>query len=168
MCILGAKRLPRFVSFGAVCAAAALIGCGGGSSGGSNGTGPPIVTLQSITVTSPSASVAAGLTEQFTAMGNFSDGTTKPLATANWSTSDATLATVSATGLLTTLKQGAVTVSAASGTATGGTSFNISPAVPISIVIPPPPSSTPIPYATPIRSYGNDWSSAPRAAALWR
>src|SRR6266481_6048654 len=149
MCILGAKRLPRFVSFGAVCAAAALIGCGGGSSGGSNGTGPPIVTLQSITVTSPSASVAAGLTEQFTAMGNFSDGTTKPLATANWSASDATLATISATGLLTTLKQGVVTVSATSGAATGSASFTVGPPVPTGLVISPAHSSVTIGAATP-------------------
>src|SRR6266481_1513684 len=169
MCILGAKRLPRFVSFGAVCAAAALIGCGGGSSGGSNGTGPPIVTLQSITVTSPSASVAAGLTEQFTAMGNFSDGTTKPLATANWSTSDATLATISATGLLTTLKQGAVTVSAASGTATGGTSFNISPAVPISIVVSAAKNSVAAGLTEQFTATGNftDGTTKPLATANW-
>jgi 6-phosphogluconolactonase (cycloisomerase 2 family) len=99
------------------------------------------VTLQSITVTSQNSSVAAGLTDQFTATGNFSDGTAKPLTSANWSTSDATLATVSSTGLLTTLKQGMVTVTAASGSVMGSVAFNIGPPVPTGLSISPASSS---------------------------
>ncbi|HEY1936325.1 MAG TPA: beta-propeller fold lactonase family protein [Candidatus Angelobacter sp.] len=69
-----------------------------------------------MTVTSPSSSVAAGLLEQFNATGTFSDGSSKPLTGLTWTTSDPTLATVDGNGLVTTLKQGSVTISAASGT----------------------------------------------------
>jgi hypothetical protein len=92
-------------------------------------------------MTSQNSSVAAGLTDQFTATGNFSDGTAKPLTSANWSTSDATLATVSSTGLLTTLKQGMVTVTAASGSVMGSVAFNIGPPVPTGLSISPASSS---------------------------
>jgi hypothetical protein len=96
---------------GAVTVSAAS-GTAAGSTSFNIGPAVPV----SIVVSTVNNSVAAGLTEQFTATGNFTDGTTKPLATANWSTSDVILATISSTGLLTTLKQGVVTVSAASGT----------------------------------------------------
>src|SRR5258708_38355000 len=142
---LKCNRLSRFAWSGVLGAAATLIACGGGS----NGVGPLPVTLQSITVTSQNASVPAGLTQQFTATGNFYDGTTKPLATVTWSTSDAALATISPTGLLTTLKQGVATVSAASGAATGSISFNIGPPVPTGLVISPANSSVTIGAATP-------------------
>jgi 6-phosphogluconolactonase (cycloisomerase 2 family) len=116
----------QFACFAALSAAAALISCGGG--GGATGPSPAPVTLQSITVTAPNPSVAAGLKEQFTATGNYSDGTTKLFATTNWSTSDSTLATITSTGLLATLKAGTVTVLAASGSTTGSTPFRIDPA----------------------------------------
>jgi len=137
------KHLSPLACFGVLCATAALVACGGGGNE-AGPTGPVPVTLQSITVTSQNASVSAGLTQQFTATGNFSDGTTKPLATANWSTSDAALATISPTGLLTTLKQGVVTVSAASGAVTGMISFNIGPPAPTGLVISPASSSVTI------------------------
>ena len=52
----------------------ALIGCGGGG-GNAGGSNPSPVSLQAIIVTASSASAAAGLTQQFTATGKFSDGT---------------------------------------------------------------------------------------------
>ena len=71
------------------------------------------VTLNSIAVTSANASNAAGLTEQLTATGYYSDGTTKDLtALATWSTADSATVTVDATGLAKGLKKGTVTVSA--------------------------------------------------------
>src|SRR5258708_5552847 len=129
----------QFACFAALSAAVALISCGG--SGGATGLGPAPVTLQSITVTAPNLSVAAGLKEQFTATGNYSDGTTKLLATTNWSTSDPTLATITSTGLLTTFKAGMVTVSAVSGSVTGNAPFHIDPPTPTGLVISPASSS---------------------------
>lgn len=90
---------------------ALLASCGsGGSNSNSETTPPPKPTLQSITVSPQNASVAAGLTQQFTATGNYSDGSSAALSTVSWSTSDATVATINSAGLVNTLKQGAATV----------------------------------------------------------
>src|SRR5215469_302468 len=59
-------------------------------------------TLISITITPANPSVAKGVTEQLTATGNLSDGTTEDLtAEVSWTVSPETLATVDANGLLT-------------------------------------------------------------------
>jgi 6-phosphogluconolactonase (cycloisomerase 2 family) len=109
-----------------LCCLILLAGCGGGST---STTPPP--TLQSITVTSQASSIAAGLTEQFNATGKFSDGSARSLTGLSWSTSDPTLATVDGDGLMTTLKQGTVTVSATSGSTHGNApTFTIGPPLP--------------------------------------
>src|SRR5690349_5150131 len=87
----------------------ATAGCGGGSPG-ANPPNPP--TLQSITVSPQGTTVAAGLTQQFSASGNFSNGTSEPLSNVTWATSDKTVATVSASGVVTGVKQGNVTITA--------------------------------------------------------
>ena len=59
-------------------------------------------TVISITITPANPSVAKGETEQLTATGNLSDGTTEDLTDqVSWTVSPDTLATVNATGLLT-------------------------------------------------------------------
>jgi 6-phosphogluconolactonase (cycloisomerase 2 family) len=87
---------------------------GGGGGGGGGGNNPPAVTLSSISVTPASASVVAGLTLQFVATGNYSDGTTKDLtSTVTWTSSDTSIATIAATsGLATGAKAGSATVTA--------------------------------------------------------
>lgn len=123
-----------------------LVACGGGGGGVPNPTPTPsptptptpAPTLQSISVAPQSNTVAAGLTDQFTATGAFSDGTSHTLTSVIWSSSDLTIATVNATGLVQTLKQGTVTVSAASGTVSGQLSFTVGPAVVNGFVIAPP------------------------------
>jgi len=74
-----------------------ITACGGGSDD---------VVLQSLTISAPSTTIAAGLTQQFTVSANYSDGTSQVIATPGWSSSDTTIATVSPTGLVTTLKPG--------------------------------------------------------------
>lgn len=102
-----------------------LISCGGGSTT----SAPPPPTLQSITVSPGNTTVAAGLTQQYVATGNYSDGGSQPLNAVTWTTSDSTLATVTSTGLVTTLKQGHLTVSVASGTIAGNTGLTVGPPV---------------------------------------
>ena len=64
-----------------------LAGCGGGGSSSSETPAPTPApppatpTLVSIAVTPPTASVAAGNTQQLTATGTYSDATTKNLTT---------------------------------------------------------------------------------------
>lgn len=64
-------------------------------------------SLQSIAVTPNPASVAAGLTVQFTATGSYSDGSTKNLtASVTWSSMNASIATINASGLAAGVAQG--------------------------------------------------------------
>src|SRR3984893_17804546 len=66
-----------------------LTGCGGGQSS------PPNVVLTSIPVSPAAMSVALGLTQQLSASGQYSDGTTYGVtATVSWTSSDTTTATV--------------------------------------------------------------------------
>jgi hypothetical protein len=117
------RFVPSFVwilgvAFSASCV---TVSCGGGNSA----TPPVPVTLQSITVSPQAATVAAGLTQQYSATGNYSDGTMKVLSAVTWLTSNSAMATVSSTGLVTAVKQGAVTLSAMSGTTTGSTPLTV-------------------------------------------
>jgi hypothetical protein len=109
-----------------------LWGCGGGS--GSN-VKPP--TLVSIAVTPTNPSIAKGLTQQFTAMGTFSDNSTQDITgSVTWSSLTTSVATIIAGGLATCVGTGSTTIQAVSvsGSVTGSTTLIVSPA--------PPPSTT--------------------------
>src|ERR1700722_8814627 len=68
-------------------------------------------TLTSIQVTLTTSSVAAGLPDQLTATGEYSDGTSKDLtASVAWTSSDTNVATVSTAGAVTTLVQGSAKI----------------------------------------------------------
>ena len=82
------------------------------------------VTLESITLSPASASIMVGATQQFSATGHYSDGSSAPLTSGlYWSSSAAGVATVSASGLATGVSAGTATISAmvilAGGTGTG-------------------------------------------------
>ena len=78
-------------------------------------------TLQSIAVAPTSASIAVGATQQFRAVGNFSDGTEKDItSTVTWTTVPTGFATMSTTspGLATGTAAGSTAVTPSLGTAT--------------------------------------------------
>ena len=94
-------------------------------------------TLTSITVTPASVSIPLGSMEQFTATGNYSDGTTQNLtATVTWSSNPPGLATINQ-GLASSLGQGTTTISATSGSIAGTASLTVTPAALVSIAISP-------------------------------
>jgi Fe-S cluster assembly iron-binding protein IscA len=73
--------------------------------------------LTSITVTAPSSTVAAGSTDQFTATGHYSDGSTQDLTSkATWNSSNMAVATISNTagsqGLATSVAIGSTNITA--------------------------------------------------------
>ena len=73
-------------------------------------------TLTSLAVTPASPSVAAGLTQQFTATATYSDGTTADVTSSvTWASDDTTVATIDATGLATGVSQGTANVTATVG-----------------------------------------------------
>jgi uncharacterized protein YjdB len=103
-------------------------------------------TVISITITPANPSLAKGETEQLTATGNLSDGTTQDLTDqVSWTVSPSTLATVDATGLLTAENLGAGVIHAEfdeNGTLIlGTTTLNVTAAALTSLAIAPATSS---------------------------
>src|SRR5580704_5978911 len=77
-------------------------GGGNGGRGGNGGGGTAGPTLSSITLQPATVAIGAGETQQFDAMGTYSDGTTKDLtSTANWTSSRTSVATVESAGQAT-------------------------------------------------------------------
>ena len=99
--------------------------------------------LVSIEVTPTNPSIANGTTEQFTATGVFSDGTTQNLTSqVAWSSSSAGVATVSnaagTQGLATGVSPGTSIITAALDAVSGNTTLTVTNAVLISLAVTPP------------------------------
>jgi trimeric autotransporter adhesin len=83
-------------------------------------------TLNSITVTPPDPSISLGETQQFTATGMFSDGTTEDLtAQVTWSSSEVSVATITAGGLASTAGKGTTTITAKMNGVPGTATLNV-------------------------------------------
>lgn len=96
-------------------------GCGG------SGASEP-ATLVSITVTPANASIQAQATQQFTAMGAFSDASSKDITkSVSWTSSDTNKATIQGSGLATGVAGGSVTITAVSASKTGTATLTITP-----------------------------------------
>ena len=111
----------------ACCAIAflALMGCGGSDS---NSNGPVSPGLTAITVIPAYSSIALGSNLQFQALGTYSDGSTKDLtASADWSSSNERMASISSLGVITPLATGGGTIGAAFGGLRGSTLVAITP-----------------------------------------
>ena len=122
----------------ALCVCAGIFGCGG--SGNSSSANKNSSTLTSVSVAGPN-NVAAGLTLQLTANGAYSDGTNTDLTSqVTWKTSDATIASINSSGMLTALKQGSVGVTATMGSVVGNASITVGQPVLRSVSISGPSS----------------------------
>jgi uncharacterized protein YjdB len=114
------------------------------ASGGVSGSTVLTVTpaqLVAISVTPPSASIPLGTTEQFTATGIFTDGTTQNLNTsATWTSSQTTVVTVSG-GLAYPVAVGATTITASVGSVSGSAALTVTTAALVSIAVTPPTPS---------------------------
>jgi FG-GAP-like repeat/Bacterial Ig-like domain (group 2)/FG-GAP repeat len=102
-------------------------------------------------------------------MASYSDGSTTALSSADWSTSDSTLATITSSGLLTAVKQGSVTISAKSGSVTGSTSATIGAAQLVSIAVSPQSPSLRINKEEQFVATGTftDGTTQPLSAVTW-
>jgi hypothetical protein len=95
-------------------------------------------TLTSIAVTPANSTVVAPGTQQFTATGGYSDGSSRDLtAQVTWASSDTTAATIDAAGLATTGLAGTTTISATLGGVSGSTTLTVLPAELTSIAVTP-------------------------------
>lgn len=101
-------------------------------------TGTTAPTLSSIVVTpaSPVANVEVGSTQQFTATGNYSDGSTTDISSkVTWTSSDTTVATIDSNGVATGIAVGNTNITASLSGVT-------SPAVTLTVMVPIPPLSS--------------------------
>ena len=126
--------MKNFLALPAVALTLLLAGCGKSSP-----------ALKSIQVSPASPSVAAGLTQQFRAMGTYSDSSTKDLtSTATWVSSSATVATIAAGGLSTSHAQGSSTITASQNGVTGTATLEVTAPVLSSVAVTPANSTIPL------------------------
>jgi len=109
----------------------------GGLSGSAKITVPTAtVTSLSVTPSNPTAAIQGAV--QFHAVVTLSDGTTQDVTqTATWSTSDGSVATVSATGLATGLAAGKSDIQASADMVSGSTTLTVTGATLVSIAVTP-------------------------------
>ena len=81
--------------------------------------------LQSISITPNSPSIAKGLTQQLTATGIYSNGTSQLLNGVTWSSSATAVATVNSTGLASSVSIGSAVISANFSGVSGSTTLTI-------------------------------------------
>ena len=112
-----------------------LAACGGGGGGGAGAPSPPAVTLTSIAITPPTASIQVGATSAFTATGTYSDGTSKAITTSvTWASSAGGIASiVSSTGVATGVAPGTTNISASLSGVNSGTAVLTVTAVPVTL-----------------------------------
>ncbi|MDH4122143.1 MAG: Ig-like domain-containing protein [Deltaproteobacteria bacterium] len=94
--------------------------------------------LQTIAVTPANLSLAKGINQQYTAMGNYSDGTSADLtASVVWSSLTPSTAAIDAAGFASTLAVGTTTIQAVFSGVTGSTVLTVTPAALVSIAVTP-------------------------------
>ena len=127
-------QMRSFLLSSAVLMLAVFAGCGGGSAT-NPGISAPV--LNSIQVTAPSATLIAGQKQQMTAIGTYSNGSTKDLtSSATWSSSSNSVATVAAGGMVTANTTGTCAISAKLGNVTGSAGLTVN-VVLVSIAVTP-------------------------------
>ncbi len=101
------------------------------SSGMTLGVAPALVSLA---VTPTNASVLPGGTQQFTAMGTFSDGSTQNLTSSvTWTSTNTGVATISGSGLATGVGTGSTTIQASSGPISSSTGLSVAVVRPLAL-----------------------------------
>jgi len=83
-------------------------------------------TLSSVSITPSNPSIAVGANQQFTATGNYSDGSTANLSSSvTWASSNQAVAAVSGAGVATGMGAGSATITASISGATGSTDVTV-------------------------------------------
>jgi hypothetical protein len=131
--------------------------------------------LLSIAITPRNPTVPNGIQQAFSAIGAYSDTSTKDLTTqVTWASSDRSIASISAMGLASTLKQGGTSISATLGGVSSQTTLNVSAPTLVSIAVAPPKASVVAGLTQPFTATGTytdsstadvsgqvSWSAAP-------
>jgi len=119
-----------------------LAGCGGGGNSTSGSKVPGAPVLQSIQVTPSTPSIASGLSQQFTATGNYSDNSSKNLTnSATWSSSNTGIATVSSVGAATGKAPGSASITATVSGVSGSATLTVTAPALVSLAVSPASAS---------------------------
>jgi Big-like domain-containing protein len=101
--------------------------------------------LMSIELSPGDTSVPVGLDRTYVALGHLSDGTLQDVTTqAIWTTSDASIATVGATGVVHAAKTGTATIAATIGAVTRAATLTVSPAQVTALDVTPAAATLPL------------------------
>src|SRR5438034_1401614 len=93
-----------------------------------------IVNLSSIVVSPAASSVPINTSQQFTAIGNYTDGSSADITVlVGWNSSSAGIATVSTSGLVKGIAGGSTNISASLGGISGSTGLTVTTPSPVSI-----------------------------------
>jgi len=124
------------IAAGVATGAAAITAASGSVSG--RVTLTVIPALSSISVSPATVSVGQGGSQAFTATGHFSDGSSQNLTSSvSWSSSNTVWASINSSGVASALGQGAVTITAASGSISGSASLTVTAPTLTSITVSP-------------------------------
>ncbi len=127
--------------------------------------------LVSIAVSPDQSSLPMGESEQFTATGTFSDGSTANLTqSVTWSSS-ASIASVSAAGAAVAKAVGTATISAASGSVAGSANLAVTPAVVVAVNVMPATLSLPVGSGSQLQAIAtlsDGTQQAVSSAATWQ
>lgn len=93
--------------------------------------------LTSITVSPATQTIAAGTEQQFSAVGNFDDGSTQLLTSLTWSSSSTSVANIDSNGVAAGVGTGTATITATSGSVSGTASLTVSSATLVTIAVTP-------------------------------
>ena len=111
--------------------------------GGVSSSDAALKRLASISITPTNPSIVLGTIEQFTAMGTYSDNSTKDITrSVNWSSSNKSVATIGnvvmSKGKAGSRTVGTTTITAKSGRVSGSTTLTVTPVTLVSIIVTPP------------------------------
>jgi uncharacterized protein YjdB len=126
--------------------------------------------LISISVAPAIQSIAVGTTQQFSAVGNFDDGSTQLLTSLTWSSSFPNVASIDSTGFASSAAAGTTTITAASGSVNGTAALTVTGASLVSIAVTPANSTMAVGTTkqfTATGSFSDSTSQDISASVLW-
>ncbi|MDJ0355991.1 Ig-like domain-containing protein [Paenarthrobacter sp. PH39-S1] len=131
-------------------------------------TRPATPKLTAVTVNPAAVTVPVGGTQQLTAAGSFSDGSTKPLAPA-WRSADAGIVEVDSTGKVTARAPGSALITASQDGIEGNATASV-PAVLTNITITPASATLNLGNRVKLKAFGifSDGSTQPLTTVTWQ
>ena len=123
-----------------------MFGCGGG--GGSDTPPPTQRVLTSIAISGAQTSYLVGASDTLSVTGTYNNGTTAALSGITWSSSTASVASISTSGVLTGVAEGTTTITATSNSLSNSVDITILPPTLDSIAVVSSNGSSSVPLGT--------------------